>query len=309
VTSKARTGHRYFVADVFTDRPLGGNPLAVFPEGERVPEGLMQRIARELNLSETVFVLSPERAGHHSKLRIFTPARELPFAGHPTVGTACTLAEIGRIGLEGDRAEVTLEEGVGPIPVTVERAGGRVRATFTTARLPELGPTPPPVAALAECLSISPDEILSDGGLQPRSASAGVHFLFVPVRDRSVLARIRVSTSAWEAHLSNYVTTSVFVYSQDAELPGSSVRARMFAPLFGIPEDPATGSAAAALPAVLTAGDRHEAGTRAWRIEQGFEMGRPSLIDVEADVSREGLRAVRVGGASVLIGEGTLRVD
>jgi trans-2,3-dihydro-3-hydroxyanthranilate isomerase len=301
--------HRYYVTDVFTDQPLGGNPLAVFPEGELVPAELMLRIARELNLSETVFVLPPERAEHHSRLRIFTPAKELPFAGHPTVGTACTLAEIGRIVLEAGRAQVTLEEGVGPIPVRVERAGGGVRATFTTARLPELGPPPPSVAALAECLSISPDEILSGGRLQPRGASAGVPFLFVPVRDRGVLARIRVNTSAWEAHLSRYWTTSVFVFSQDAELPGSAVRARMFAPLFGIPEDPATGSAAAALAAVLTAGERPEAGTIAWRIEQGFEMGRPSLIDLEADVGAEGLRAVRVGGASVLIGEGTLRVD
>jgi trans-2,3-dihydro-3-hydroxyanthranilate isomerase len=183
-----------------------------------------------------------------------------------------------------------------------------VRATFTTARLPELGPAAPPVAALAECLSLSPVDILSSGLLQPCSASAGVPFLFVPVQSRGALGRIRVNTAAWEAHLSGYVTTSVFVFTEDAQLPGSSLRARMLAPLFGIPEDPATGSAAAALPAVLTGGERHDTGTLAWRIEQGFEMGRPSLIDLEADVSAQGLRAVRVGGESVLIGEGSLRL-
>ena len=299
--------HRYYLCDVFTDQPFGGNPLAVFPEGDRVPEPLMQRIAREMNLSETVFVLPPERAEHHCRLRIFTPAKELPFAGHPTVGTACTLAEIGHIAVVGDRAEVAFEEGVGPIPVTVEQEGSRVRATFTAARLPEPGPPAPPAEALAECLSVRPEDIVLDG-LRPSTASAGVAFLFVPVRDRGVLARVRVNTSAWQAHLSGFWTSEVFAFTEDAELPGSNVRARMFAPLFGINEDPATGSAAAALAGVLAAGAPAESATLRWRIEQGFEMGRPSLIDLEADVDSEGLRAVRVGGQSVLIGEGTLRV-
>jgi trans-2,3-dihydro-3-hydroxyanthranilate isomerase len=299
--------HRYFLSDVFTDRPFGGNPLAIFPEGERVPEPLMPRIARELNLSETVFVLPPERPQHHCRLRIFTPAKELPFAGHPTVGTACTLAEIGHVAVVGGRAEVTFEEGVGPIPITVERDGGRVRATFTTARLPEPGAPAPPVEALAECLSIRADEISVDR-FRPRTSTAGVGFLFVPLRDRGVLARVRVNTAAWETHLGGFWTSEIFAFTEDAELPGSNVRARMFAPLFGISEDPATGSAAAALAGVLA--ERVPAGptTLRWRIEQGFEMGRPSLIDVEADVGAEGLRAVRVGGQSVLIGEGTLSV-
>jgi trans-2,3-dihydro-3-hydroxyanthranilate isomerase len=303
--------HRYYISDVFTDRPFGGNPLAVFPDGARVPEAQMPRIARELNLSETVFVLPPRSSEHHCRLRIFTPAKELPFAGHPTVGTACTLAEIGRIGGGDTRTEVTFEEGVGPIPVTVERAEAGVRATFTTARLPELGPPAPPREALARCLSIGPEDIV-DGRLA--TATCGVPFLFVPLRDREVLARVRVNTGAWEEHLSGYWTSEVFAFTEDAELPGSSVRARMFAPLFGILEDPATGSAAAALAGVLAAADGPREGgpggsrTLSWRIEQGFEMGRPSLIDLEADVDGNGVCAVRVGGRSVLIGEGSLKL-
>jgi trans-2,3-dihydro-3-hydroxyanthranilate isomerase len=300
--------HLYYLSDVFTDRAFGGNQLAVFPEGDQVPERSMQKIARELNLSETVFVLRATRPEYHSRLRIFTPARELPFAGHPTVGTACTLAEIGKVSLAGGRADVTLEEGVGPIPVTIRKEGDRLRATFTTARLPEIGPPPPPRAALAECLGLSPDDLLEDP-IRPVAASCGVAFLFVPVQGRSALARARVNGAAWERHLGGYWTTDVFVFTRDPELPGSSVRARMFAPLDGIPEDPATGSAAAALAGVLAAVEEPRAATLRWRIEQGFEMGRPSLIDLEADLTPNGLSAVRVGGESVLIGEGRLRVE
>jgi trans-2,3-dihydro-3-hydroxyanthranilate isomerase len=300
--------HRYYLSDVFTDRPFGGNPLAVFPDGDRVPEALMPRIARELNLSETVFVLPPGDARHLCRLRIFTPAKELPFAGHPTVGAACTLAHIGRIPVAGGSAERVFEEGVGPIPVRVKRDGSRLRATFTCARLPELGPAPPAAAALAECLSIRPDEVL-DGAVRPAAWSCGVPFLFVPLRDRQVLARVRVDTAAWEKHLGGFWTSDVFAFTEDAELQGSSVRARMFAPLFGIAEDPATGSAAAALAGCLTAARGERDATLRWRIEQGFEMGRPSLIDLEAEVANSALCAVRVGGESVLIGEGTLDLE
>ena len=299
--------HRYFLSDVFTDRAFAGNGLAVFPDGDAVPEALMQRIARELNLSETVFVLHPSDPAHECRLRIFTPAKELPFAGHPTVGTACTLAAIGRIAVSGS-ASVTLEEGVGPIPVTIRCDGSRYRASFTTARLPELGPEPPSAGALAECLGIATEDILASR-LRAHAYSCGVPFLFVPVRDRGVLARLRVNTAAWEKHLSGYWTSELFVFTRDAELPGSSLRGRMFAPLFGIAEDPATGSAAAALAGYLAALEQPRTATLAWRIEQGFEMGRPSLIELEADLTSAGLRAVRVGGESLLIGEGALKLE
>jgi trans-2,3-dihydro-3-hydroxyanthranilate isomerase len=253
-------------------------------------------------------VLPPGDARHLCRLRIFTPAKELPFAGHPTVGAACTLAHIGRIPVAGGSAERVFEEGVGPIPVRVKRDGSRLRATFTCARLPELGPAPPAAAALAECLSIRPDEVL-DGAVRPAAWSCGVPFLFVPLRDRQVLARVRVDTAAWEKHLGGFWTSDVFAFTEDAELQGSSVRARMFAPLFGIAEDPATGSAAAALAGCLTAARGERDATLRWRIEQGFEMGRPSLIDLEAEVANSALCAVRVGGESVLIGEGTLDLE
>jgi trans-2,3-dihydro-3-hydroxyanthranilate isomerase len=300
--------HLYYLSDVFTDHAFGGNQLAVFPEGGQVPERAMQKIARELNLSETVFVLPATRPECLCRLRIFTPARELPFAGHPTVGTACTLAEIGRVPVASGLADVTLEEGVGPIPVTIRRDGKRHFATFTTARLPEIGPPPPSAAALAECLGVRPDDVLEDP-VPPLAASCGVAFLFVPVRDRSVLARARVDGAACARHLGGYWTSEIFVYTRDAELPGSSLRARMFAPLAGIPEDPATGSAAAALAGVLASAETPRDVTLRWRIEQGFEMGRPSLIELEADLTSRGVRAVRVGGESVLVGEGRLRTD
>jgi trans-2,3-dihydro-3-hydroxyanthranilate isomerase len=296
---------RYHTLDVFTDRVFGGNPLAVFPDADGVPPGMMQRIARELNLSETVFVLwdaPPE--GADCRVRIFTPGTELPFAGHPTIGTAFLLAMLGRARGEGGAARVVLGEGVGPVPVEVRMEGGRPAfAMLTAARLPETGPPPPAPAVVARLLSL--DEADLGGSLGTAFASAGVPFLFASVRDRAALGRARIDGAAWERHLADAWAPHVYVMTDDAE-GDATLRARMFAPAMGIAEDPATGGGVTALAALLAARDAAGDGTLRWTVEQGVEMGRPSRLHVEADVRGGALAAVRVGGAAVLVGEGEM---
>ena len=299
---------RYHTLDVFTDRVFGGNPLAVFPDGRGVSGDRMQRIARELNLSETVFVLPPDDPAHTRRLRIFTPAAELPFAGHPTVGTAFLLAALGEVPLAGDETGIVFEEGVGPVPVRIQARGGRpVFTELTAARLPERGPPPPPRAELSELLGLAEDDLPEDGWAA-EGWSCGVPFLFVALRGRAALARARVDPARWEALLAGWWAPHLYVLARDPELPGSHVRARMFAPAMGIAEDPATGGAASALAGYLAARSPEREGTLRWTVEQGFEMGRPSLLRVEADVRGGEVAAVRVGGASVLVAEGVMRL-
>jgi trans-2,3-dihydro-3-hydroxyanthranilate isomerase len=303
--------YRYHTLDVFTGRIFGGNPLAVFPAADGLSDAQMQAVARELNLSETVFVFPPDDPAHTRRVRIFTPARELPFAGHPTVGTAVLLASLGAAeppaGGTGE-SRMVLEEGVGPVPVTVAfREGQPVSAQLTAAQPPEHRPAPAGRAELAALLSLAEDEVL-DAPLSPAASSAGVPFLFVPVRDRAALGRARLDPARWEALLSGAWARSVFVFTADAELPGSHLRGRMFAPEMGIPEDPATGSAAAALGGYLAAQERPADGTFHRVVEQGFEMGRPSLLHVEVDVAGGEVRAVRVGGAAVQVGWGEMEI-
>lgn len=300
--------YRYFTADVFTDRTFGGNPLAVFSDGQGLTDTLMQRVARELNLSETVFVLPPEDPAHTRRLRIFTPATELPFAGHPTVGTAFVLSMIGEITLEGEVTEIVFEEGVGPVPVTIRGAKGQPQfAQLSVAQLPEFGGDMPSLEDLAATLSLAPDDLLQ-GEEGPQVVSCGVPFLFVPLRNRAALGRARMQRDLWEKHLAASAGPQVFVFCHDPELPGSNIRARMFAPAMGIEEDPATGAAASALTGYLAVRDSTTDGTVAWIVEQGFEMGRPSLLEIEADKAGGAITAVRVGGRSVMVSEGSMEI-
>lgn len=295
--------YRFHTADVFTAQIFGGNPLAVFPAARGLDGAVMQRIARELNLSETVFVLPPEDARNTRKLRIFTPATELPFAGHPTVGTAFVLAAIGDLALDGEETAIVFEEGVGPVPVSIRAQEGRpVFAQLSVAKAPELGPAPPPVDAIAAALSLDTFHLLQ-GEHAPQAWSCGVPFLFVPVRDLAALARARIDMSRWQAVLASYWAPSPFVF-----VPGEPLRARMFAPAMGVAEDPATGAAAAALAGYLGTREAADDCTCLWTIEQGVEMGRPSRIELEADKSEGRIVAVRVGGAAVLVSEGTFEV-
>jgi len=295
---------QFYTADVFTRRQFGGNQLAVFPDAKDLPPELMPRIAREFNFSETTFVLPPSDPKHTRRVRIFTPGGELPFAGHPTIGTAYVLASIGDIALTGAETRIVFEEGVGPVPVTVRATDGRPDyAQLTVAKLPEFGPPPPDARDLARSLGLEPNDVRTDD-LTPEAVSCGMPFLFVPVLDRRVLARARVRLDDFEKVLSGYWAAEVFVFSDDPELPGSDYRARMFAPTLGVPEDPATGGAAVAFGGYLAKRDKRTAGTLRWVVEQGFEMGRPSMLEIEVDKRGGEVTAVRVGGNSVLVSKG-----
>jgi trans-2,3-dihydro-3-hydroxyanthranilate isomerase len=297
----------YVTADVFTTRPFGGNPLAVFPDARRVPEALMQTIARELNLSETVFVLPPEHPEHTRQLRIFTPSIEMPFAGHPTIGTAAVLADIGALDGPAEGAmDIVFEVKIGPVPVRIERrTGAPTAATLTAPRLPERGPPGPSRAEIAKVLGL-PVAALADAPWAPDSYSAGVPFVFVPVRDAAALAAVTIDVTAWREALAQSWAPQLFVLTLQDWGQGREIRARMFAPAAGIAEDPATGVAAAALPGFLAANQKLPEGPVRWAIRQGEEMGRPSLITLEADIADGLPTAVRVGGHSVIMSRAIL---
>jgi trans-2,3-dihydro-3-hydroxyanthranilate isomerase len=269
----------------------------------------MQRIARETNLSETVFVLPPDDPRHTRCLRIFTPRTELPFAGHPTVGTAYVLAALGEIPLTGDETSIVFEEPVGPVPVLIRTEEGRpIFTQLSVAKLPEAGPTPPGAAGLAEMLSLAPDDVLSAGEDHPQGFSCGNPFLFIPLRDRTALGRARLRIDLWEDMLQDGWASKMYLICRDPELAGSQIRARMFSPDLGIGEDPATGAAVSALGGYLGIRAPERDGTVQWVVEQGFEMGRPSLLHLEVDKKDGEITGVRVGGSSVLVSEGTMEL-
>jgi trans-2,3-dihydro-3-hydroxyanthranilate isomerase len=299
---------RFTTLDVFTDRPFGGNPLAVFCDQPEMSVEVMQTIAQEFNLSETVFIVPPRDQRALRRLRIFTPATELPFAGHPTIGAIHTLVESGIAGIKGERGEFELELEVGRVRACVQRRKNAPPfLQFVTARLPEQLGVAPDAAGLASILGLEEQDIVR----VPYTAqtwSCGVPFLFVPVKDRAALARAQPNMSSWREVMKSAKTSQVFVYCRQPELPGSHFRARMFAPELGIIEDPATGGAAAAFAGYLAARQHADTGTYKWVVEQGFEMGRPSLLYVEADTSAGKVTAVRVGGTAVTMSEGTLLV-
>jgi len=299
--------HRYHLLDVFTDEIFGGNQLAVFPDAATIAPELMQPIARELNLSETVFVLPSFTDGATHRMRIFTPASELPFAGHPTIGTACLLAALGQVELRGGNASIVFEQGAGNVPVTVHADGQRCSAQLTAARRPELREPGLTREQLAALLSLDADDVLDDARHAPMAVSTGSAFLFVAVRDRAALARCRLDLTRWARDLESAWARNVFVYTGVEEIDAAPIRARMFAPALGIPEDPATGSAATALAGLLASRIGRD-GVFTWRMEQGVEMGRPSRLEIEADVRGGVVTATRVGGAAVIVGEGMLRL-
>lgn len=300
---------RFIIADVFTDRLFGGNQLAVLPESHHLSDEVMQTLAREFNFSETVFIGAPDPKTGAIPLRIFTPERELPFAGHPTIGAAVVLAEEGLIPMQGSDASITFLEGVGEVPVTIRRKKNEATfAQLTAARLPELGDPPPPIEKLAAMLGLTARDILHDAKHQPEAISCGVPFLFIPLRDRQAVARAQLDRARWETTLRNAWASDVFLFSLEDGAHGFDVHARMFAPTMNIIEDAATGSACAALAGYLAARDPREDGTRTWRIAQGVEMGRPSLLTLEIDSKDNRIQAVRVGGHAVIFARGELTI-
>ncbi len=308
--------YEFFTCDVFTDRLFGGNPLAIVldPEG-RLGDDAMQKIAREFNLSETVFV-GPARAASEFPVRIFTPAKELPFAGHPTIGSALTLAEIGNPPSGGSASRLILHEGIGPVTVDIEWNGDRPAfARLTAARSVDVHPEAPETQALAEVLGIDAGDIGNEfegAEFAPATASGGVPFLMVPVRNRSVLGTACIRRDAYDRVFANMRAGEVYVFCFEPEHPGAHVRSRMFAPALGIPEDPATGAAAVAFAGYLAGTSRKiqtcPDGRFEYRIEQGVEMGRPSYLDIRIERRNGDTLPPAVGGGAVQVSRGTLRI-
>ncbi len=299
---------RFHTLDVFTQNRFGGNPLAVVHEADGLDTAQMQKIAAEFNLSETVFLLKPQRDAHSARVRIFTPKSEMQFAGHPTVGTAVLLSEERmRSAGGGQDALVTLEMGIGIVRVGVKTAaeGGVSYAEFDGPKVPERIENIPSKEAIAVAVGLIPGEI-GFSNHRPSVFDGGNRFLFVPVGSRAILAKARPSQVHWHDQLASDI--GAFVYCAEPEHRGAHYRARMFAPLHGVAEDPATGSAAAAFAGVVYHFDTLPEGTHRRRVEQGYEMGRPSEIDVIINVEQGRLDGVRIGGYAVRVSEGVLTV-
>lgn len=294
----------YLVYDVFTETPLAGNPLAIVTDCDGLDGVAMQAIAREFNLSESVFILPPDDPRHRARVRIFAPDYEMPFAGHPTVGSAVALAE--QAGLSAGM--FVLEENIGPVRCAVTRgaAGGATFAEFDLPKLPRQLPLPTDAAAIAVALGLGPLDIGFENH-QPGLWSAGVPYVTVPVADLNAAARIRFDNSAWmevAPAKGEGIAASAYVYCRGQG--DSAFHARMF--VAGNPsyEDPATGSAAAAFSGAIHHFDRPMDGLHRYWIEQGVEMGRPSRIRLEIDVEAGRLARARIGGHAVKVAEGTL---
>jgi len=297
--------YRYFICDVFTDKRFGGNQLAVLPEAEGLSDQEMQQIAREFNFSESTFVL-PAEAGHTRRVRIFTPTTELPFAGHPNVGTAFVLASAGAFGEIGAPITVTFEEKAGVVPVTIRKDQGKpIWCELTAPQSLSLGRTVS-AESLAAAVSLAADDIVTSTH-PPQVASVGLPFLIAEVRNRAALEQARSNMNGLESLVAAGVTPDIHLYTQSTD--DFDLRARMFAPLDGVPEDPATGSANCALVALLSHYKEAADGSFHWRIAQGVEMGRPSVLEARTE-KREGVVvAIHIGGSSVLVSEGSIEVD
>jgi trans-2,3-dihydro-3-hydroxyanthranilate isomerase len=298
------TSRRFVTLDVFTETALAGNPLAVVLDAEGLNDHAMQAIAREFNLSETVFVCPPVDPKSRASLRIFTPGRELPFAGHPTVGTAVLLAIRDHGGQHGHVA-FDLEEKVGLVPCSVEIiTGAKGKAVFSLPKLPvSLGEAANDLA-VAQAVSLKPGDIGFDRH-RPSVYSAGNGFTMIPVRGLDALVRAKPDLTHWQG-IRPADHPNAFVYTRETTDAGHHFQARMFAPDMGIGEDPATGSAVAAFAGAVMEFDAPADGQHRLTIAQGYEMGRPSQIDLHLTVEGGALTKAAIGGSAVIISEGQL---
>jgi trans-2,3-dihydro-3-hydroxyanthranilate isomerase len=288
---------KFVICDVFTEQAFGGNQLAVFPDARGLGESAMQALAREFNFAETTFVLPAQDPRHFRRVRIFTPKVELPFAGHPTVGTAAVLAALNSF----DSGTIVLEEGIGPVAVELELGGRAPFARLVLEKEVESPPETPTRAAAAAALSL-PEAAVRDAWF----ASVGVPFCFIELAERAAVDRASLDRAAWSEHFARAWAPSLYLFAGE-RAPGSRLYARMFAPAYGIEEDAASGSACAALAERLAGRLSEREGTFTWRIDQGVAMGRPSLIEASAEKRAGRIARLKVGGYSVIVGEGSLR--
>lgn len=287
-------GLDFTLVDVFSDRPFGGNQLAVFPDARGITEETMQQLAREFNFPETTFVLPPSDPSHTCRVRIFTPRQELPFAGHPTLGTAAVLAARGARAAE---RRFVFEEGIGPVTVAVQ--GQTIRLHLHS---PDYQTTDQalPVAAIAKALALPEDAIV-----QSWYAGVGLRFCFVRLADRELVDRAVPDKAAWAAGIAQGWSQEVYVFAGDFR-DGAHLHARFFAPGLGVDEDPATGSACAALVASLAHQSPQPDGTYRLHIGQGVAMGRPSALEGTASKQGGRLTEVVVSGSATIVGHGTM---
>ena len=288
----------FHTLDVFTTTPFAGNPLAVVLGADTLTTQQMQTIAREFNLSETIFVQPPANPAHTAKVRIFFPTAEIPFAGPPTIGCASLLAEDTHIG--DFETTLPLEDEAGLVPVRVRRQGDDITAEFTAPVIPFPTAHHPDLPLLAKALDLTPDDL---GPHKPGVHEGGPRFLYAPVKTLQALAKARPIEPHWSTLMAAAQVDSAYLYTA-----ANDYRARMFSPTAGIPEDPATGSATALLASQLLENKALKDGTTILHLQQGVEMGRPSDLRLSIDVANGQLQAVRIAGSAVRIGQGQMRL-
>jgi len=288
----------FMTLDVFTDQVFGGNQLAVLTDARGLTSEAMQLVAREFNYPETTFVLPPDDPAHARRVRIFTPRAELSFAGHPTIGTACALV-LAKLCPPG---EFVLEEGVGPVTVSTKQDGSNYAARLRVESAPETTETVPGAHDMAAVVSVAPGDVL-----QTFAAGMGPKFTYVQLASKELVDAAQLDHHHWRRVLGDSWGPSVFIFAGELN-DGAKLYGRMFAPSFGIPEDPATGAASAALvgTAAIKAGGR--SGRFALEMVQGVAMGRPSFISASAEIKDGRVTAIEVGGTSAFVAEGKIEV-
>ena len=302
--------YQFYQLDVFTGQRFGGNPLAVFPDAEGLSDREMQQLAKEMNLSETTFVTPSPKPNVDFRVRIFTPAAEVPLAGHPVVGTHHLLAELGRIRLQEPVTRIHQELNVGILPVDIYVDNGQVQRVVMTQDLPKFLKQWADIPRLAAALGVPETEIRSDGPL-PQVVSTGLPQMIIPVRSLRAVRNAKPNTAAL-LEIGHEADTDCFaIFSQETLFDGNDLHMRMFAPGLGILEDPATGSASGGLGAYLV---KYQVvapgadGTTYLVNEQGYEIDRPSTIFIEVDGTSDNITAVRVGGQAVSFISGTVQL-
>ena len=290
--------YEFMTLDVFTDKAFGGNQLAVLTDARGIPAETMQTIAKEFDYPETTFVLPASDPANARHVRIFTPGGELPFAGHPTVGTACALVMAGQT----EVGDVVLEEGVGPVFVTTKNESGAYSARLRLNRGPDRSGEVPSAEDVAKVVSLKADEIL-----QVFCSGMGPKFTFVQVGSREAVDRAQLDHQQWRALLADSWGSQVFIFAGDLS-DGSEIYGRMFAPALGIPEDPATGAAAAAIVGAAASASGQQDGEFRLNIVQGVAMGRPSFLAASARFDGGAPASIDVGGSCVLVAEGAIEV-
>jgi trans-2,3-dihydro-3-hydroxyanthranilate isomerase len=300
----------FVTLDVFTDQTFGGNPLAVLPDARGLSSEQMQAIAREFNYSETTFVLPPESPDNTRKVRIFTSMSEIPFAGHPNIGTAVALARLGNLGdiVAGQR--ILFEEAAGLVSVILHGTGADIDAAEFIAPVINRFEEEIPVEEAAEALGLAPDAIVTEHHV-PRVVSTGIRFLYVELRDLDALKMSEADPMAVTRISASRGLDGVFPYARcdNGSANGVDMRARVYAPVHGVTEDPASGSANAGLANLLGSLGNGEHETLRWNVEQGVEMGRPSRLFLTAERRDGRIAEVRVAGGAVVVCRGRIDTD